>query len=117
MDATMFPVKDVSTLDMAFPCNVRELMPKWEDIPKEFRDSNSRSQWNRFMSDWFYSGLESYDLKPRDGVDVAKALRHLRTILGSFEPKHEHKEAAVAYLASQWFLPESTWTVKARKLG
>jgi hypothetical protein len=68
MDTTTYPVQDVSTLDIAFGGKTRDLMPKWEDIPKEFRDGNRRSQWNRFMSDWFYAGLDSYDLKPREGV-------------------------------------------------
>lgn len=112
-DTKSFPVREVSDLDMAFGGGTRDLMPAWEDIPKEFKDGHG--MWNKFMRNWFYSGLASYDLKPRDGVDVTKALRHLKTILRSFEPKHEHKEADVAYLASLWFLPESTWTVKARK--
>jgi len=40
---------------------------------------------------------------PNDGIDQNKALRHIKAILGSFEPKHEHKEAAAAYLLSLWF--------------
>jgi hypothetical protein len=36
-------------------------------------------------------------------VDGELAIRHLQVIQASFEPKHEHKEAAVAYLASLWF--------------
>lgn len=29
----------------------------------------------------------------------------------SFEPKHEHKEAGVAYLASRWLDDKSTWQI------
>jgi len=29
--------------------------------------------------------------------------RHLQTIQGSFEPKHEHKQDCVAYFMSLWF--------------
>jgi len=42
-------------------------------------------------------------LTPKDGVDVKKAMRALKAALGSFEPKHEHKMAAVGYMLSQWF--------------
>jgi hypothetical protein len=80
------------------------MMPK---VPTNYPD---RQKWERFQSDWFYCGLKSTDgLIPREGVDKAKAMRHLKTIQGSFEPSHEDKVAAVAYLASLWFTPESTW--------
>jgi hypothetical protein len=39
----------------------------------------------------------------KEGVDGNLAFRHLSAIQRSFTPKHEHKEAAVAYLASLWF--------------
>lgn len=60
--------------------------------------------WIEFQRQWFYEGLPAdttMDLK--DGIDGNAAFRHLSAIQGSFEPKHEHKEAAVAYLASLWF--------------
>jgi len=51
-----------------------------------------------------FSGLKKSEVPPvKEGIDVNMALRHLHAIQGSFEPKHEYKEAAVAYLASLWF--------------
>lgn len=91
-----------------FPANVSHLMPAYQDIPDEFKHGNAK--WNRFQSEWFYGGINAAGLKAKDGIDKAVALRHLGAIQGSFEPKHEHKQAAVAYLASLWFDPSSTWT-------
>jgi hypothetical protein len=44
----------------------------------------------------------------REGVDAKAAWRHCAALLRSFEPKHEHKEAGVAYLMSQYF-ESATW--------
>lgn len=107
-----FPVRDVTDLDIAFPGNVSHLMPAPNDIPREF--SHAKNMWNRFFNDMFYSGILTADLRPRDGIDPQKALRHIRAIAGSFQPQHEHKEAAVAYLMSQWFTDDSTWVTKGR---
>ena len=97
----MFPIKEVGDLDLAFPTGVQHLMPRMSDIPKEFHDG--KTPWNKLVGQWFFLGLSKLELVPREGVDANKALRHIRAIMGSFEPKHEHKEAACAYLLSQWF--------------
>ncbi len=99
----MFPINDKLTrLDMAFPASVRGMMPAWDDIPDDYK--RGRKPSCRVVTRWFFSGLpKGTDFVPRDGVDAGKALVHLKCILGSFEPKHEHKEAAVAYLLDQWF--------------
>jgi hypothetical protein len=71
------------------------------EIPAEFkRDSNP---WVRWQARWFFSGLKSFPAA-KAGVDGAVAARHLKTIQGSFEPQHEHKQAAVAWLASLWLV-------------
>jgi hypothetical protein len=36
-------------------------------------------------------------------VDTNKALAHIQCIMMSFEPKHEHKTAGVAFLLDEWF--------------
>lgn len=100
----MFPIADIDNATLAFPASVRHLMPPQEDIPDEFKYGATR--WNKLFSDWFFSGLSSLELTPKEGVDKDKAMRHIRTIMGSFEPKHEHKEAAVAYLLNEWFADE-----------
>jgi hypothetical protein len=86
---------------VAFPVGVASLMPDKEDIPEDI--IQGRSKWCRVTSDWFFCGLRGAKWTSKEGIDQAKALRHVGAILGSWEPKHEDKEAAVAYLLSQWF--------------
>ena len=92
--------------------DVRSLMPKYDEIPREFR--STQNKWVRFQNDWFYGGISKTGLIAKDGIDLKSALRHLAAIQGSFDPKHEHKEAAVAYLASRWLDDKSTWTVNKK---
>lgn len=93
----------LSDVDIAFPASVCKLMPSYEAIPCEFkRDSNP---YVRFQQQWFFSGLNRDQIPAaKDGIDLNEALRHLEAIQRSFEPKHEHKQAAVAYLASLWLV-------------
>lgn len=91
---------EIDAATAAFPAGVSNLMPAMNCIPDEFqRDSNP---WVRWQQEWFYCGLKRYPV-PRDGINRAAAMRHLGAIQGSWAPKHEHKQAAVAYLASLWF--------------
>lgn len=85
-------------------------MPKYETVPDEFkRHSNP---WVQAVSHWFFVGAKAhpggieidgvkYTAKPT--VDARAALSAIRAVLGSFEPKHEHKEAACAFMLSEWF--------------
>jgi hypothetical protein len=95
----MFPINEKFTaLDVAFPANVLRFMPKYEDV----RGSDAEKMYEGIVSTLFFRGGK-LKLKPRKGVDEAKAMRHIKCVLGSFEPSHEHKTAAVAWLFDQWF--------------
>ena len=84
--------------------SISKLMPEYNDIPAEFRSWNNATPFNTWQSKWFYEGLKPEDmLKAKPGIDPDAAMRHLAAIQRSWEPKHEHKMAAVAYLASLWF--------------
>lgn len=96
----MLPVPDVTTLDAAFGSRALEIMPAEKDIPSDFRD---RKKWENFARAWFFRGLKKAEFIPKPGVDKAKALAAIKCVLGSFAPSHEHKEAAVAYMLSEWF--------------
>lgn len=100
----------------AFPAGVRHLMPVYAEIPKQY-DICGRTWGSRLFGDWFYSGIESLDgLVAKEGIDKTKALRHIKAVMGSWEPKHEHKEAACAFLFDKWFDGEkSTWKRKERQ--
>jgi hypothetical protein len=91
---------EVSKLDMVFGGRMQELMPAYQQIPDEFKRGGNK--WVEWQAKWFYSGLDSMPT-PKDGIDGKKAMHHLAAIQNSFEPKHEHKSAAVAFLASLWF--------------
>mgnify|MGYP001231120150 CR=1 FL=1 len=98
----MYPIKeDISPAMMAFPADVMGMMPAYKDIPDKYKHGNTPA--NDFVGTWFFSGLNDPKFYPREGVDADKALRHLSCILRSFEPKHEHKTAAVAFLLDEWF--------------
>lgn len=100
------PVPDttITRADVVFPAQVQHLMPRPEDIPQDY--SRSR-EWKRFQAEWFFKGLDVKKIKAKPGVDLTQALAHLSCIQGSYEPKHQHKVASVAWLASQW-LDESS---------
>lgn len=89
----------------AFPAHVSHLMPSRSECEEGLRAlPDSGRGWLRFQRDWFFHGLDkATEFEPKPGVDFADAVRHLHCIQGSFEPEHEHKEAAVSYLASLWF--------------
>lgn len=90
---------EVDDAALAFGGNVRTLLPPMDVIPEEFHEWGN--PWVALMSEWFFKGLPKRpQFKP--GIDPEKAMRHLRTCLASWEPKHEHKEAGVAYLLSLW---------------
>ena len=93
--------QEIDDLTLAFPTDVLSLMPDKADIPEDI--TRRRSKWCQVASDWFFRGLKNAKWTPKEGIDPNKALRHIGTILGSWEPKHEDKEAAVAYLLSEWF--------------
>lgn len=92
--------QQIDDVSLAFPASVKDLMPAYTEIPAESRRQSN--PWVKWQQEWFFSGLKRYPV-PKEGIDRKAAMRHLNTIQGSFEPKHEHKEAAVAYLASLWF--------------
>jgi len=102
----MKPIK-ISDAQLAFPASVKAMMPS--RIPEDFKRGGT--PWNKLFSDAFYRGLSSLELIPKEGIDPATAWRHVRAIMGSFEPKHEDKEAACAFLLSHWF-KAAQWTPK-----
>lgn len=105
----MLAIPEISRVDIAFG-NIKH-MPKYETLPDDFKRHNG-NDYCRAVSKWFFSGASGTsdafviaDMKftPKAGVDGRKALAAIRAVLGSFEPKHEHKEAACAFMLSEWF--------------
>jgi hypothetical protein len=97
----IFPANDITGLDLAFG-RIENLLPPMSEIPEEFRKYHG-NKWCDIAARWFYQGLKGATFKAKEGVDQGKALAHVQCVLGSWEPKHEHKMAGVGYLLSQFF--------------
>lgn len=102
MPYTITPDMLSATTDLEIAFGTTRLLPKIEDIPDEFKASNT---YTKLVESLFFTG------KPTDGnvafippFDDASAIHLARTVnahLRSFEPKHEHKIAGVAYMISK----------------
>ena len=100
----------VSRADIAFGGKAMEILPRYGEIPEEFKRGGN--PWVKWQQEWFFSGMKCYPV-PKDGIDLNLAMANLRCVNCSFEPKHEHKQAGVAYLASLWFSSPNGSAIKA----
>jgi hypothetical protein len=107
----MFKIAEIDNAGFEFEGGhgVLDIMPKYKDVPAEFKTTLTQNKWVQLFDEWFFFGLKSLNINPKDGVDKDKALRHVRTIMRSFIPKHEHKTAACAWLLSEWFNDDVKW--------
>ena len=80
------------------------LLPERTDIPAEFKSHHN--PYAQLATKWFFSGITAIAF--HEHIDANTAGRHLQACLGSFEPKHQHKIAGVAYLMSLWGAREVT---------
>jgi hypothetical protein len=93
--------KAVDDVFLAFPAQViGTLIPPWNDIPDEFKNFSSGHE--ELASYACFHPVEFRQEALTDGVSAKLATRHLSAVARSFEPKHEHKEAAIAFLISLW---------------
>lgn len=101
-DAPKLLPKKITGLDMAFgPSSMADYLPPMTEIPRRGLDD-----WEAFIDNWFFNGVSKetiLKLKPKPGIVTGEALAHVKCIMASFEPKHEHKTAGCAYLMSLWF--------------
>lgn len=102
----MRPVPEISDVMLAFPADVMDLLPAKEDIPED--DWYSRTPESQMMQQLFFKGgsFPDFGYVPKPGVDLKKVYRVFRAILGSFQPKHEHKIGGCAVLVREWFNKE-----------
>lgn len=92
---------DVSDLVLAFPASVvGTLLPEDRLIPREFHDS--RNAFHRLASGIIHGNPPEGDWETKPGIDGERMSRHIAACARSFEPKHEHKIAGIAYLLSLW---------------
>ena len=76
--------------------------PPMAVIPEQFKTHDGPYQ--DVVSELFFRGgkLADYGLSIKPSIDNLKAMTALRALLHSFEPKHEHKTATVAWALSEW---------------
>ena len=76
--------------------------PTQEAIPAQFY--GGRTTYNRVVSTLFFKGgsLDQFGLQFKAGINKVQAMTALRALLCSFDPKHEIKEATVAWALSEW---------------
>ena len=97
--------KSASDLDYAFPAVViGRFIPCWDDLPAPFR--NRSSGFEELATHVAFNAVSFRDGVLRDGIDAHMANRQISIVARSFEPKHEHKEAGLAYLLSLWLRQE-----------
>jgi hypothetical protein len=97
-----FPVPEFDDATVAFGA------PRSAYLTREqlgdFYDMNDRTPYHKAASGLFFRGgrLSDYGLQWKPGIDRTKAMRAIKALLCSFEPKHEIKEATVAYAFREW---------------
>lgn len=93
------PIDDVR---LAFPGEVEFLMPDPETIEREYWQGH---RLYPLIREFIFTGVTPANLTfdPRADIDYITAARHLRAVQGSFQPKHEHKQATLTLLFDLWF--------------
>jgi hypothetical protein len=93
--------ENINNLDIAFG-NI-DHMPSYDTVPDQYKVLQG-NPYVDLVKKWFYDGLDDLSiLEPKDGINKVLALAAIRSVLCSYEPKHEHKMAACAYMLSEWF--------------
>jgi len=92
-------------LDAAFGADIKDY-PSREVIPEEFQRHRG-TKFNEIVSALFFKGgsLSDHGVRIKPDIDRAAAMTAIRALLCSFAPKHEHKEATVAWCLSEWTEP------------
>jgi len=101
----------IDEITLAFPAKVKHLIPTIKEHPeyKKYIDNWNGHTWGfKLFDDWFYFGIKDLKLIPKEGINPEEAIRHIRTIMRSFEPQHEDKTASCAFLFELWF-ESATW--------
>ena len=90
---------EVNDVLLAFPASVSHLLPDYKTIPEKFKAKNP---WSNVFNKLFFGG-KGISFIPKEDIDPSLAWRHIRCVMGSYEPKHEHKEAGCCYLFDCFF--------------
>lgn len=99
-----YPFKKVNIGEIAFGAKV-DYNKLYDDCPDEYKNENKFSD---LFSEWFFNGLSEEKAKQLKFIDKnenksKEQVYFLMSIMKSFEPKHEQKEAICCWLMSMIF--------------
>jgi len=98
LDLTTYEFPKVDGADVVFPTMDTDKVLLEEAKLRGYMHGNL--QGNKDVSTWFFTGIEEVVVKDMD--DAQEAFRYMRCLMGSFSPKHEHKEAVCGMLMDEF---------------
>lgn len=91
-------VASITQLELAF--GTTRFLPAEDAIPQEFY--SARNIYVQIITAIFLGGaIPDGEITIHDGIEAETLNRFIRAHVASFEPRHQHKIAGVAYLLSQ----------------
>lgn len=99
MAYTLTPEQIASVSDPEFAFSTERLLPRWEDIPSDFKLGNIYTQ----LAEALFQGTPFPNCRMAlvEGVTPEALNRCVRAHLASFGSKFEHKIAGVGYMISK----------------
>ena len=92
MDLPTYKFPDVTEIDLVFPTVNTTI-----ELVEEAKKRNPQKGMEKF-SELFYSGGKIELQKDVEGTWKEKAYKYARALMGSWAPKHEHKELVVGMI-------------------
>ena len=99
MDIKKFDFPETSDAERGFPA--RAVDPEMLKEAKAQGFLHGHTPYNKLFSDIFFSGKTVEFKKDLDPKFKEKAVPYMQSVMGSWESKHEHKEAVCALLLSE----------------
>ena len=115
MDLTKFEFPEVTRVDMAFPTFGTDKALLEEAKKRGFYGGHTR--YNDLFNKLFFGGGTFSFKKDIDPDFKNRAWLYCRAFMGSFEPKHEEKEAIAAMLMSELIEPPDEQTIWEKLKG
>lgn len=96
--------RPVAAIDLAFSLPTwREVLPPYDRLPVEYKRGEARGC--KFVTSWFYHGVSNIKMEPKPGVteeQLGRVCQVVKAIIGSFEPKHEHKIGGLGFIIDSY---------------
>ena len=103
---------DLKTFDLPKQTGADIMFPTYRTIPALLEEAklrkfyNGNTPYNKLFSDLFYSGGKVVFKKDVEEETLKTIWSYCRSFMGSWEPKHEEKEAICAMLMSEVLEPK-----------